>query len=293
MRSTAGNLPHVLDRVTAHNRALGAVLHSGIARAHRGNPATGLKLAKLHALPVLLSGLGCLVLKQNEINVIDQHSKHTIDGILRLLPGTPHCVSLFLAGSLSGRAHVHLRQLSLFGMVCRLPNNVLHHHALYSLTTSKPSQNSWFTEIRNLCLLYNLPHPLTLLKSNLPKEYFKRLVEGHVIDYWEIFFREKAARLPSLEFFKPEFLSLTTPHPILSSAGSSPYFVTMANVQTVMLSGRYRTEALASHWSESGSKFCQTPQCKDLNLVEDLTHILAVCGALNHTRSKLRNVTNK
>ena len=67
----------------------------------------------------------------------------------------------------------------------------------------------------------------------------------------------------------------------------------MANVQTVMLSGRYRTEALASHWSETGSKFCQTPHCKDQNLVEDLTHILAICGALDQTRSKLRDFTKK
>ena len=53
-RSTAGNLAHILGRVTAHKQGLGAVLHSGLARAHRGNPAAGLKVAKLHALPVFL-----------------------------------------------------------------------------------------------------------------------------------------------------------------------------------------------------------------------------------------------
>ena len=62
-RSTTGNLPHILGRVIAHKQALGAVLHSGLARAHRGNPAAGLKVAKLHALPVLLSGIGALILR--------------------------------------------------------------------------------------------------------------------------------------------------------------------------------------------------------------------------------------
>ena len=129
---------------------------------------------------------------------MDQHYKHTIDGMLRLLPGTPHCVSLFLAGSLSGKAHVHLRQLSLFGMVSRLPNNILFHHAVNALTFSKPSYNSWFTEIRNLCILYDLPHPLKLLQSNLGKENYKKLVKSHVMDYWERKLREKAASLLSL-----------------------------------------------------------------------------------------------
>ena len=54
----AGNLPHILGRVIAQKQALGAVLDSGLARAHRGNPAAGLKDAKLQALPVLLSGIG-------------------------------------------------------------------------------------------------------------------------------------------------------------------------------------------------------------------------------------------
>ena len=292
-RSTAGNLAHILGRVTAHKQALGAVLHSGLARAHRGNPAAGLKVAKLHALPVLLSGIGSLVLKKSEIDILDLHHKHIIDGILRLHPGTPHCVSLFLAGSLSGKAYVHLRQLSLFGMICRLPDNILYHHAVNALTMAKPSYHSWFTEIRNLCIMYDLPHPSILLQAKHSRDSYKKLVKSHVFDYWERKLREKAASLLSLEFFKPAYLSLKSPHPIMTSAGSSPYFVNMAKVQLIMISGRYRTEALASHWSPSGSKNCQTPQCIGLGKVEDLRHILAECESLDATRNRLSDFTGK
>ena len=141
--------------------------------------------------------------------------------------------------------------------------------------------------------MYDLPHPLKLLQSNLGKESYKKLVKSHVLDYWERKLREKAASLLSLEFFHPEFYSLTSPHPIMTSAGSSPYFVTMANVQLTMISGRYRTEALASHWSFSGSKYCPTPHCTDLGTVEDLRHILAECGALQSTRKNLSDFTAK
>ena len=37
--TTSGNNPHILQRITAHKRALGAVLAAGLARRHRGNPA--------------------------------------------------------------------------------------------------------------------------------------------------------------------------------------------------------------------------------------------------------------
>ena len=119
------------------------------------------------------------------------------------------------------------------------------------------------------------------------------MIKQHVINDWELKLREKAAYLTSLEYFKPQFLSLSSPHSILTSAGPSPYFVTMANVQSVMLSGRYRTEALASHWSEPRTKNCKTLFCKDLRIVEDLKHILADCVALQSTRDKLFDFTSK
>ena len=39
LRSVTGNLPNILKQITAHKRKLGAVLHSGVARGHHGNPA--------------------------------------------------------------------------------------------------------------------------------------------------------------------------------------------------------------------------------------------------------------
>ena len=62
LRSTSGNLTTIFTRIKAHNKAMGAVLHTGMARKHRGNPAASLGVEKLYGLPVLLSGLGSLFL---------------------------------------------------------------------------------------------------------------------------------------------------------------------------------------------------------------------------------------
>ena len=88
-------------------------------------------------------------------------------------------------------------------------------------------------------------------------------------------------------------MSLTTPHPIWTTAGSSPACVAMATVQAVMLSGRYYTEALCSHWSKNKTGVCllSAMDCKDT--VEDIRHILQICPALSPTRHNLALYTEE
>ena len=63
VRSVDGNLPNIQARIVAHKRELGAVLHTGLARNHRGNVAASIRIDKIYGVPVLLSGLSSLVLK--------------------------------------------------------------------------------------------------------------------------------------------------------------------------------------------------------------------------------------
>ena len=290
LRSSTGNHLTILARIISHKKALAAVLHTGMARGHRGNPAASLRVEQLYALPVLLSGLGPLVLSKMEVTFIEQHHKETLRNLQRLLPRTPRPVICFLAGTLPGAAHLHLRQLSIFGMICRLSDNILHKHAENIFSYSTQSSKSWFSQIRELCLLYHLPHPLKLLQFPLSKDRYRNLTKKNVITYWEETLRSEASPLSSLVYFRPGFMSLTTPHPLWSTSGSSPSKIAMATIQAQMLSGRYRTEHLCSHWSKNKTGVCLlSPSCS--STVEDLHHILSSCKALVLTREKLMNFT--
>ena len=176
LRSVYGNLPTILERITAYRKALAGVLHTGVARSHRGNPAASLRVLQIYGNPVLLSGLAPLVLNKQETVTIDQHHKETLRSLQRLLPNTPQTVTCFLAGSLPGTALLHLRQMSTFGMITRLGNTLLHDHAMNIFKYETTSPKSWFHQIRELCLQYNLPHPLTLLFPPFTKYCFKTLV---------------------------------------------------------------------------------------------------------------------
>ena len=182
--------------------------------------------------------------------------------------------------------------LSIFAMIYNLKGSVLHQHAMHVLVRSKASSRSWFITIRDLCLRYNLPHPLELLTSTLSKDHLKAMVRKQMVNYWELKLRAEAEPLVSLEYFHPEYMSLITPHPIWTTSGACSYQNSMSSVQATMISGRYRTELLCSNWS-SNSGCCELPSCKDNHVLEDLQHILAVCSSLEPARLRLSNYTHK
>ena len=289
IRSVTGNLPSLLSRISAHKRALGAIIYSGMARSHRGNPVASLRLQQIYGNPVLFSGLGSLVMSDQEAKVLFQHHKDIICNLQRLLPRTPTPFIYFMAGTLPAEALLHKRQLSLFSMITRLPSSILHGHARNIFNFVTQSRKSWFLTIRDLCMKYQLPHPSKLLDYPPNRDQFKLLVKKRIVDYWEQKLRHETSKLPSLQYFHPTFMSLTSAHPIWATAGASPTKVVMATQQARFLSGRYRTEALTSHWTHS-SGFCKlSPTC---NKSEDIFHILKTCPALEPTRQKLYSFTN-
>ena len=207
-----------------------------------------------------------------------------------LVQSVPQSGIYFLAGSIPGSSFLHLRQLSLFGMITRLKDSTINKHAKNIFSNNTISQKSWFHQIRNLCLKYDLPHPSSLLLNPPSKQEYKRIVKKKIINYWELLLRDEASSLTSLEFFFPEKMSLTSPHPIWKTAGSSPTKVLMASVQSLMVSGRYRTQGLCSHWSNNTSGICKPSH--SCGVFENLSHILQDCVAVCHTCTKLRSFTD-
>ena len=195
---------------------------------------------------------------------------------------------MFLAGSLPVTALLHLKMLSLLGMIARLgPDNILHRHGCYILLSQK-QERSWFSSIRSICSQYSLPDPLLTLQSPTPKESWKKLTKAKVTDFWEEKLRAQASILSSLEYFNPNYMSLRKPHPLFLSA-KSPFEVKKAVVVARMLSGRYRTDHLVRHWSKTNpTGLCRLPGCTG-DMIGDLQHILLYCPALKDTRLHLSN----
>ena len=272
LRSESGNLPNILQRLSGFKKALGPLVACGLARGRRSNPAASMRILSIYATPVLLSGLPSLVLSPAEIGNIDQQYKRTLQNILKLAVSSPPALVHFVAGSLPLTAILHLRQLSLFGMICRLPANPLHSHAKHVLLTLSRSPNSWFQKVRDLLLQYQLPHPLVLLSDPPPKAMFKNLVKSKVTDYWETHLRLSVSPLleRSLCYFNPKYMSLNRPHKLLSAAGSNPYEVSKALIQLKFLSSQYPSNERKRHCTPTNrAGLCTNLSCSTDGIILD------------------------
>ena len=287
IRSVSGNLPHVHQRILSHKRALAKILSMGLSCRHRGDPVAALRAETVFATPVLYSGMASLLLTKSEISILAQHVKETTEKLLRLHPKTPEPVVFFLAGRLPGEALLDLKQLTLFGMICRLPGNILNQIAHQLLTYSSQGSKHWFAYIRTLCYKYNLPHPINLLREPPNKEIFKKHLKQNISEFWQDKLRAHSETLQekSLKYFKPNFMSLSRPHPMLQYADTS-YKVNKTITVSRMLSGRFKCGSLLRHFSANISGICELCDTE----LEDLPHILVPkCTALLHRAATLMN----
>ena len=283
IRSPGGNLPHIHQRLVSHKKALGAILFTGMSRRHRANPLAAIRAEKIFGSPVLFSGLPSLILSKGEIELISAHVKQTLEGLLKLHPKTPEPVVFLISGTMPAEATLHMKQLTLFGMICRIPENILHRIAKEALIHSDNKDKSWFGQIRSLCYMYGLPNPLSLLNAPPPKDHFKKILKLKIADLWQSKLRFEAQKLKSLKYFYPEFMSITHPHPILTTAGTA-YEVNKMITQLRMLSGRYRVGSLLRHFSPTHSGMCELCESE----TEDLPHLLVPrCPKLQNRREAL------
>ena len=73
------------------------------------------------------------------------------------------------------------------------------------LIDAKSSAKFLFQEIRDTCIQYGLPHPISLLENPIKKESLKKLCKLKVHKlHLKLSFD---ANLPSLQYLQPSFLS--------------------------------------------------------------------------------------
>ena len=299
--SILGNMPHIMNRISAHRRALAAIMNVGLAKNHWAKPSSSLHLERLYGASVLFSGTASLVLSTKEIGTLNRHYKDTLRRIQKLPSNTPDCVVYFLSGSLPAEAILHLRILSLLGMICRLGNFSILREIGKSALLSRPSnKHSWFIMVRSICFQYLLPDPLLLIQTPQTKETWKRVCKAKVVSFWENKLRGQATLLPSLKFFKPDFMSLNSPHSVWTLPETS-YEVKKSVIVASMLSGKYTSDYHARHWSrknpEGLCQLCLASRRGDplVSTLDDvplgtIDHLLLECPSLSQTRQNCINL---
>ena len=121
-----------------------------LGRGHLVNPTACVRVEHLYGIPVPLSGLATMVMLKSEFAILASHFKRHMENLMKLHRSTPECAVWFLAGCLPVEALLHLRQISLFGMITRLNDgdNLLANHVRNIYATAKASSKSWFLQLQ-------------------------------------------------------------------------------------------------------------------------------------------------
>ena len=203
-----------------------------------------------------------------------------------------------LTGLLPFVAYLHLRMLTLLGQVCRLNegNNILARQARTVFSTTSPSSKSWFWQLRDICILYNLPHPLEFLELKYSKTIFKKLTKLAVITYYTNKFKTDAANLRSLKYFKFDKIGIRSVHPIFATCGTNPYEIEKAVVQSRLLSGMYKFERRKRHFTNTNNPdgICSLHLCQeeDSRHFGDIESFFLGCPSLGKARQEFATFLN-
>ena len=159
-------MPHVVARVAAYKCAMASILHTGAAKNHNAKPSASIQLEMTFGSPVLFSGMASLVLNQKKMDALAMNHKHMLAKLQKRLINTPDCVLYFLGGTLPTIAILHLRIVSLLGMISRSnKSSILQQTGRGALRATPSNKKKWFINLRNICCMYNLMDHLLVLQD--------------------------------------------------------------------------------------------------------------------------------
>ena len=244
-------------------------------------PRVSFKIVNLYILPKLLHGLDAIVLGKKDLEKLESFYRRT----LRQLQGFPENsakeVIYLLFGSATLEALYHIKVMTLFGMICRLPPmHQLHQLCRRQLALRDTHKNSWITLLTQIGEKYNIQLDKQILfpwPKNIWKKYIRQTIKETNIHELSC----SAGNKSSLKWLVLEKMN-TEVHPIWQTAPHSWKGNEAANVRARMLIGRYKTEKLLHKFKLKSSSICSL--CKEGE--EGTCHMITRCRATAHIREE-------
>ena len=248
-----------------------SLLGSDLAYKSLMSPVVKLHLYNTFTCPILRSGLGTFALRQNKIESLALFQRKIIKSILHVNDSAATPANYFLTGQLPIEAKIHCDVFSLFYNVWSNPDSKIHHIVKYLLSHNTANSRTWAQHVRNLCNMYVIEDPLSMLSRDPPsKSVFKNNVKSTITAFHENELRNKAKMNSSMKYLNPSVLGLNGRHHPAIGGITDTNDVRVMREHTSMLISNYLTYKMKSLKS-GGSPFC--PRC-DNNNDDDIEHIL-------------------
>ncbi|CAG2216626.1 unnamed protein product [Mytilus edulis] len=142
-------------------------------------------MLRTYILPILTYGLEIVIPKGKILDNLQIQYKKLLKQILSLNINVADPAVYLISGLLPIEAEIHLKILSLFGNIARANKNSSEWRlAERQLQIKSFDSNSWFIDMKKICIKYNLENPLSLLYNEMSKGKWKKMTTTAVHKYW-------------------------------------------------------------------------------------------------------------
>ncbi|CAC5388508.1 unnamed protein product [Mytilus coruscus] len=184
-------------------------------------------------------------------------------------------------------AELRIKILTLFGTITRSekPSNVWRI-AERQLKLKSFNSNSWFIDIKKLCLLYNIENIENFLDNPLTKTKWKSFLNNKVQSYWTNKILGDSKMYSTLRYINCQY-TIGKIHPLITTKTANNRDIVRIPTRTKIATGTYIFQSNRASFNKNKV----SPTCKLCNKSpEILSHFLLTCESLQNDRKRLMEI---
>ncbi|CAG2232446.1 unnamed protein product [Mytilus edulis] len=273
-------------------RAIYSLMGTGLHGENGLDPETSIAMLRTYILPILTYGLEIVIPKGKILDNLQIQYKKLLKQILSLNINVADPAVYLISGLLPIEAEIHLKILSLFGNIARANKNSSEWRlAERQLQIKSFDSNSWFIDMKKICIKYNLENPLSLLYNEMSKGKWKKMTTTAVHKYWTTRINEEIMYYSSLKYIPTSSFKVGKIHPLALANSANQRDINRIPIRIKIATGTYILQTNRAAYNQNNVD----PTCKLCDQAEEsLSHFLLCCRALDQIRTPiLKNIICK
>ncbi|CAG2207964.1 unnamed protein product [Mytilus edulis] len=249
-------------------------------------------MLRTYILPILTYGLEIVIPKGKILDNLQIQYKKLLKQILSLNINVADPAVYLISGLLPIEAEIHLKILSMFGNIARANKNSSEWRlAERQLQIKSFDSNSWFIDMKKICIKYNLENPLSLLYNEMSKGKWKNMTTTAVHKYWTTRINEEIMYYSSLKYIPTSSFKVGKIHPLALANSANQRDINRIPIRIKIATGSYILQTNRAAYNQNNVD----PTCKLCDQAEEsLSHFLLCCRALDQIRTPiLKNIICK
>jgi hypothetical protein len=191
-----------------------------------------------------------------------------------------------ISGLLPLEAEIHTKVFTMFGNITRAHKNSTEWKlAERQLHIKSLDSNSWFMEIKKLCIKYELEDPIHYVQNHLSKTKWKSLITSAIYKYWSDRINEEIKYYSTLKYLSPTY-EIGKIHPLAKTNTVNQKDINRIPTRLKLATGNYMLQTMRAAYNQNPID----PTCKLCNQAEEtVSHFLICCKTLEYLRAPTVN----